>query len=294
MVERLTWTPADNLDSLIFSAESETFLLRRLEGTGQTMASPVSDKGPFQLGETFLTPNIAPRMIIAEVAVLGATVTEHLQLRETMAGSMAAQMGSPLLRSKLGVLMYERPGSLTLFIDALPVNSPSFRREGGPATSVADIEFWCPFPYWRRENDEVVAVDSVGGVTYPLEYELAYTEVIQAARIDNEGSASASPKFTIQGEIVNPVIVNETTSEELEFNVSLAESESLEIDTAFGQKSVVHVDALGERTDAFDTLVLDNAVFFQLPRGITDFTLTGDPDVSGALLVSWRELVGGV
>ena len=293
-MEKLTWFPADGSETITFSANDEEFMLKSLEGVGDTSVDPVSDKGPLQLGETFLTPRVDPKTITIQVGVLGDTPEEHMLLRQKLSGAMVVMMGQALELSEPGVLRYERYNLPPLEIEAVPVDSPSYTRRGGPANTVADIELWCPFPYWRSTEDSTRIIEEVGGVEYSLSYPLEYTEIRRAALIENEGTAPVQPRFIIHGEIVNPVILNVTTGQALELETSIGSGERVEIDTRFGRKSVKKYSEENEESNAFPSLILDNSEFFALERGVNEITLEGSPNVDGQLVVSWRELVGGV
>lgn len=83
--------------------------------------------------------------------------------------------------------------------------------------------------------------------------------------IDNEGDTDAPVQIEYTGPALNPKIINETTGEYIQVNMSIGEKEKLVINTAEGQETV-NLITPHETKDVYNKIDL-NSTFFKLIVG---------------------------
>ena len=96
--------------------------------------------------------------------------------------------------------------------------------------------------------------------------------------VTNSGDVPTPVKLLFLGPSINPIITNVTTGKFIKINKNIASNETLEINTGYGKKTVVIINADGSKSNAFNFIDL-NSTFWELIVG--DNIITYDAD-SGA------------
>lgn len=123
----------------------------------------------------------------------------------------------------------------------------------------------------------------VGGVTYPLTYPFAYTGSAGGnVSVTNSGNYTTSGSMSIRGPVVNPTVTNLTTGQSLSFTITLASTQTLEIDLT--ARSVLLNGTANRRGTLSPT-----SSWWQFPPGATDLVFTSDdsPITAATLTVNW-------
>jgi phage-related protein len=219
------------------------YFLLDVDGLGAPISTVQAQKAPFQDGVTYIDTVVEERLITAEVALYapsGETITD---VRKDFLS---------LLNPKLG------PGSLHYAGKSIPVyifNGPKFPTGNKRSTSlmhqIALITFLAPDPYWKSSaNISTIAhqftAANDGDVTTPIEL------VIEASGAD----------------VVNPKITNSDTGEYIELNYTVADGESVYINTAFGKKEIT---LESDDTNLFQYLTSGSTLFW-LETGTNTFS----------------------
>ena len=278
-------------DSIEFSKET-AFRVKETEGFGDTRLTELTQRAPYQVGQSFLGARAQSRNPVMVVDVSASSREELLKKRNELSRALMITPAEPGQETDIGILRVYREGMPTVELEAMPRESPQF----GPMTGYnveADIEFYCPHPYWREISDTNIELEEDGGFTFPMEMPLEMTTFNIEQEIENQGDVPASPLLRIYGVCTQPRIINVTTGEMIEINGDVKDGEYIEIQTAFGQKRITSVNGT-ERTNAMSRLNLDVSTFFQLQRGINLIRFEADQNISGRALVYWRARYGGV
>jgi hypothetical protein len=121
------------------------------------------------------------------------------------------------------------------------------------------------------------------GIAFPLAFPLAFGEPADGSlTVSNAGTTMAWPLWTITGPCTQPVIRNDSTGERLAFSLSLAEGDTLVIDTA---ARTVFLGGASRRA-----ALLPRSNWFSFPPGSTTIGFSAfDNSASGRLTVSWRD-----
>lgn len=173
---------------------------------------------------------------------------------------------------------------------ALPGN-----REYGAYVAPLSIQFACSDPrrYSITQQSSSVNFPSqtvTTGLVYPLSYPLDYGSQASippsSLVLTNGGDAPAPAVITIHGPVTNPVITNVNTGVFLEFQITLADSDYLTIDSAAGTVR------LNDVVDRLYTRTVDSSPlrsFFISPND-TNIQITADSWSSGSYVsFVWRD-----
>lgn len=286
----VVYTPptGSGLPSLKFGNDSHyEFLLLSHDGLLSNAATPAPSKGPGQVGVTAIDSITDARMISIQAAIVGASAADHWNLRRKLARGLAVTPVRPGETMALGTLIVVRgavpsgnkgfqPGTVEqgtdLFTDmqirAIPRNSPLDSMKNDNAT-IADIEFWCPYPYFMPRTNSTQTITTSGTVT-------------------NVGEQYAPLTIAITGPVTRPRIVNATTGESLEVGDDVPSGHVLNISTEFGDKYV--------RRDGKNLMGLVNpkmADFWSLKPGAQTVQLVKAAG-SGSMLLTWRPRYSGI
>lgn len=107
-------------------------------------------------------------------------------------------------------------------------------KKGNIIISEARIELTIPFPFFRGRTtkSETIWLWSGGGFGIPFEIPIYMSEGASVtSEIDNEGNTLAYPIITINGALENPVIVNDTTDQQMSLTYNLTNGNYITIDS---------------------------------------------------------------
>lgn len=137
---------------------------------------------------------------------------------------------------------------------------------------------------WTLELPPVVDV----GLTYPLSYPLDYgVEVVSnTGSLLNDGDIVTPATLTFYGPVTKPALLNETVNTKLEFDITLAADEYLEVNTRTGTVLLNGIaDRIYTRTPTSAPLLS-----FGLVPGYNNMTITaGSWDSPASVGISWRD-----
>jgi hypothetical protein len=139
-------------------------------------------------------------------------------------------------------------------------------------------------PFWYSENEIIESFQGVEPLfTFPFDMSptdpVNFGTVIPSNIAINEGQVEAPVIIQIQGACVNPVITNETTGEFIAFkDLTMVETDTLIIDTTFGQKRVELNDQnvfykLDFDSTFFNLSIGENSIDFSDDTGSTSATI---------------------
>lgn len=159
-------------------------------------------------------------------------------------------------------------------------------------TGCTDIQFQCYAEDPRIYNSDLITV-TIGqgvavasGMSFPFASPFGFGDVISpaTANVQNLGNRSTPAVITIPGPVTNPRIYNDTTGDELIFNITLEASDTLVIDLYY--KTVMLNGTANRRStladpDWFLLQVGDNYMRY---RADTE----GNPDAIVSYRYAWR------
>lgn len=102
------------------------------------------------------------------------------------------------------------------------------------------IQFECSDPrkYSLGTNSVFISMPALvlDGLEYPLEYPLDYGDEVTASQliVNNEGNVSTPMILTYYGPVTNPTLINQTTGDQLGFEIVLTADDELVVNTRLG------------------------------------------------------------
>lgn len=149
---------------------------------------------------------------------------------------------------------------------------------------VMQISIICPDPYFREPDDANAHFSSVVPLfefvmDLPSEgTEFSYRSEIPEVSVINYGDVETGVIIEIMahGSAVNPVLTNETTQQQMKFNITLSQGDVLRVNTNKGKKSVVLISD-GAETNVLSSLVMSDGVeWITLESGNNNLSFDAD------------------
>jgi len=278
------------------------YVLRGYDGTASSMTMPQSIKGPFQVGATVINVDIPLRLFTIQIRVMASGFDVLANLKAELMRSFIVEPTTGTTAPTIGALQYQRfynendlvPQTLELI--CCPKDSPEWRDIPGAPVADCEITFEAYDPYWRETEDSSISlVGSVGGfqfdasdIQFPFESILASSSVT----ITNNGDVTTPFFAQVFGDCTTFRLINQTYNETLEVTGNVPAGQYVEVNTAFGQKTLTLVNG-STRTDIFGRLSL-TSIFWQLRPGANEVRFEATTNVSGSVIFSWRERYAGI
>lgn len=286
-----------------FDADAE-FRGLSMQGTEPVPGNPVQSRSPGQRGITILDLMVPARTVGLQFFTQYFSPEEYWAKRSRLSRAFVPQPPIDIGETiELGRLRISRDGAPTRETDAI-ARSAFIPIPKGTGKIAIDVDFLCPFPYWRESDDTVVTMSGTGGggieFTDPIDtelpasgFEFAGNDVEQ--ELVNEGDVSAPVVMRLYGEATDVRLLNVTTGQVIEVTGFVPATQYVEISTHFGQKKIDLVTiADGSRTSIMDRLNLEKADFWLLRPGSNKVRFEANTNVSGRAELTWRQLYGGL
>lgn len=294
---RLEYFPPNGGDEVIWTTgPAAAYRLLSMDGIGPVSLEAQSIKSPGQTGATAVDVIVPSRVVVVQSLVQAATPAALWPLRAALSRALVVQptrLGEDIALGRLRLTLPDRD---PLELDCLPRSTDLPRPPGQHGVAAADVEFFAPYPYWREIADSRLdfTTDS-GGFEFGLEFDLEMLSNNVEQEVDNAGDVDAPPLIRIYGECEVARMLNVTTGETIEISGTIEADEYVEIDTAFGSKSVTLVNTgTLVRTSIMDRLNLSLADFWSLRPGSNIVKFEADINVSGRAEMFWRQRFSGV
>lgn len=300
---KITWTPPANSpqgDPIEFGAGVGPFIIRNISGEGTTSVTEQVSKSPFQVGVSLFNTDVNARIVTLQIRCHARNRTEMFELRSKITSAFAFEPQlsfDPLNLFNAGQLKYfkqEFEGEKELVLDAIPRESPQFSHvTGSNYTFDADIEFFCPYPFWTDTTENIQNFPDSGGLQFPLQLPFEIAQLTGTITIQNNGDVSAPPIFEINGELADVTIQNLTTGKQIKINGTINQFEKVTVFTEFGKKRIIFTNKAGNESNAIDRLDLDVSDFWTLKKGANTITVSST-NVNGSIFVKWKNRFAGV
>lgn len=255
-------------------AYSFPYFLQSINGTDGTNANITKIKGVGQDGTTITDVNLSDRAIQIVGGIKGSSKEEMARYRAKL-----LKVFNPKVQ---GWLQYEY-GSIKRRIRCQVEKAPVFSKQNR-SFKYQDflIDLLCPNPFWQDvERTKAEIAIWCGALEFPLELaeegiEVGFREPSLIVNIFNPGDVPCGMeiRFKALATVVNPLLFNVNTREELKINKTMTAGEVIVVTTYFGNKRVEsHLN--GVVSNAFNWLDL-NSTFLQLEPGDNLFRYDAD------------------
>jgi hypothetical protein len=229
-------------------------------GFGDSPSDIQSTKAPYQDGETYIDTILSPKELIVEFTIIGSTRQQVFDRRRTVINQFNPKLGP-------GTLKWTQDDGSEYHIDCVP-RSPQFADGQGQSDThqVVIVSFVAFTPFWYDPSQiQQIMVGFSGGFSLPFSFPFTMGTVGSQVDINNLGNIETPVLIYFYGEVVNPVMQNLTTGEDITITKTIDDGDVLIINTAFGEKSVMILSG-GEYTNAFE-FVDPDSVFWKLAPG---------------------------
>lgn len=258
---------------------SSPYRLFRFDGLGDVNASHSTQKSPYQDGSTLINTTLDERYPEIELKITGRDEIELARNRRKLTNVFNPKLGQGTLKR----VSEDGTHQIKAIADSLPFY-PDGKGNRGKTFQKALIQLYCPNPYWQdiEESKEDISTET-GNFEFPLHIppdglELSIRTISFITNLYNSGDVETPIRVRLKatGTVENPIITNLNTGEYIRIKRGLSEGDTLEINTAFGNKRVEVIKPDGSRENVFHYIDYKSK-FFSIVSG--DNTIKYDAEV---------------
>jgi len=276
-MSRVIFTPSSGATLTFETGNAADYRLVDLQGIALPPLNPFTVKGPRQPGETLADVIVAPRIVELTGRLQAATEQELWNLRAAAIATLSVQPARLQGSLSLGLLTVEIDNMPVREIDAIAQSAELIRPRGAVPISPIDVEFYCPFPYWRPTADTTTAF-----------------VVNDTTDITNHGDVDTPIQVQFTGTTFTQVkIRNMTTGEDIIVDYTAASEDYLEVTTGYGDKRVQKLTA-GTAVSRMQDLDAADSIMWQLRPGVNSVKFECTGDAGATVDVIHRPLYSGL
>jgi hypothetical protein len=225
------------------------------------IGAEISDvKGPYIDGRLFYGLTMEPREMMLEYLLMATDEASRDVFIQTVKTAFNPKDGYGLLTVTLG-------GGVQRAIWCIPKAEPLCMTGAGRRINRQLLQVWlyAPRPFWLDPVMKSATLSTFsGGLCYPWRMPWTFGLASTEANIVNAGNVPTPLVITFHGEIMNPRIDNLTTGQHLAATMTLAEGETLEINTGPGEHRVRYVHG-GVEDNGFQYLDSESDFIWFMP-----------------------------
>lgn len=121
------------------------------------------------------------------------------------------------------------------------------------------------------------------GVGFPLGFPMGFGGGASDVTVSNDGDATVWPSLYIPGPVVNPIVRNDTTGEQIELSITIADGDWLDIDPNPRARTVLLNGTANRRGS-----VVAGSTWPSLPPGLSTFQYRADTATTSTAVLQWR------
>lgn len=294
-----------NGDSVTFN--EDTYCIYSIEGLGGVQTRVQEQQAPYQDGTTYIDNRLSPRTITISGGIKNPCDLETINANRRELCRVLTPLAGP---GELAITL-PGPGGVNynyVIYQATPRDAPVLANK--PYIEPFQrfmVTFYCydPFLYDITEQELSLVYYGAGfyvgssgvdlfyvpsGGTY---FGLLSTINGQSGNLTNSGDVPTPVQIRFNGPATNPKVLLAETGEYVQMTMTLANGDYIDIDTAFGVKSVMFYDASAGTYTAANQYLNLASTFFQCPVGGGTLTFSDSGSASGSSAVihwTWRYL----
>lgn len=216
------------------------------DGTGMPPIEYLTQRGPYQDGETLINVHLRPRIIEILLRFDACNRDDYWRNRLDILTHISPR------RQALNTLVTGSLRQVTSTaefrdIDCLVQEGPSFRphdRGVWDEWAFTDIVRFIAFNplYYNPAQQSLAYGPLTGQLVFPITFPISFTSNQVQSNVTYLGNWPEFPIIEITGPITRPVITNITTGEVIDLNMEILTGETVTIDLTYGQKTVTRND----------------------------------------------------
>lgn len=261
-VQKLTYFN-DAGQMLVISDRAFPYHLKTWSGAGGMVSDILTEKAPYQDGETYVGSAAQVRDISITTSILGNSQQNLYSLRREL-----SRVFRPKSRGRLRYQNDFMTAEIEVEVEVSPsFGSPNIARNQDCVISLLALE-----PYWTDADERGALLQNIAPL-FEFQLEIPEDDGIEMGThsegrivINNNGDKETGLYFEFPGPVTDPRITNATTGEFIELITPLTADEVMIITTHFGNKRATIKRENGSMDNAFQYLNLDST-FFQLVSG---------------------------
>ena len=280
----LTWLAA-NGDTLVIADPSRAlpeppFRYLSSEGFGGADNEIQTRRGAYQDGTTLQTVRLSPRTLMIRFLILAADRAGVEQKRRRVAAAFNPRYAP-------GTLVWTQEDGAQYALRCVAIGgSPQClagRTSQGRSWQEVIVDLQAPDPCWfDAEATTLPLAGLTGGLAFPASFPASFAVQGSTMVVLNAGDIAAPIRIEIPGPVLNPVVENLTTGEQIALTLEVDAGKTVLIDTAYGNLLCRLVASNGTQTNAMQYLSSDST-FWQLVPGENIVTFSTP---SGSVVVS--------
>lgn len=288
-----TWTAGDG--TVLDLTDRTRWLVLPGDGFGLSDLHQATRDAPYQPGALWVFTRPQPRHLILRLLVRASTYTQQLQLRQQLVTAFSPWKG-------LGTLTITRADGSVRTIRAVPDSkSLLFNAQGRKGLSrLEEITLFCPSPFWTDGTTQTVSapLGTASGAfsrTLPFALPTTASQLLGTVVTLTSGGDWETPLVTtITGMCMNPTVVNATVNSSWTWQNTIPAGYALVVTTSATQPSVVLVDPLGNRTQAFNWLTSTSTLWLLPPGASTVVVRSAGASQGAQVTFQWANLYSGI
>lgn len=266
-------------------------------GTGMPEIEYVTQRGPFQDGETVKDYFLRPRMVELRYRRNCCSREEYWECRAELLDILRPNRGATgTIRLPQGTLRKILPDGSKRDLTVCIQQGPKFeaqRNSEWDSWSIDEIlRFIAYNPIYFDPDGRSQSFGQGGALTFPITFPIVFSSFGNTVTLMYEGSWIEYPVIVITGPLTATSIVNLTTGESIGFNYNVPAGRTVTIDLSYGVKSVTLDDGtnlIGAITSSSDFAT------FHLQPGSNIVQVFGSGAGAGtALTINWLSRYIGI
>lgn len=270
-------TTADGTSYILHGPAGRSVLA--FSGTGMPEIEYITQRGPFQHGESVKDYFLRPRVVEYHIRQVGCSRDQYWALRAALLDILRPNRGLNATLTKYRANL--PPRALTVTIQ----QGPGFQgaKQGvWDEWSIDEILRFVAFnPVYYDPVPYAISFNALGGMTFPITFPIVFAASGGNAIIAYNGTWLEYPTFVITGPLSSIDIYNATTDERIGLTYSIAAGRVVTISLSYGAKTVTLDD--GTNLIGYLTPSSDLGTFHLTP-GNNDISVTGTGFVTGSAI----------
>lgn len=300
IVETDHYVTPDGVEYLLTSPNSR--IVFSWEGEGMPPIDYITQRGPFQHGETVLNYFLRPRILQCAIRHEFCTREEYWTGRNALLSILRPNRQTTSTLTP-GRIRKRLANAERRDIDVFIIEGPGYAaRQSGQWDERAFTEvlrFIAHNPIWYDpvQRSQTFNTASITDLVFPITFPIVFTSLDISANLTYLGTWIEYPVITINGPISNFVLENTTTDEEIALTAVLLTGESIVIDLRYGIKTVIKSDGsnlIGTLTSDSDLATWHLAPDPEATNGINAIHITaqGANATTSIIINYYRRYIG--
>lgn len=291
--DRTTYIAPDGLE---FMLSSPVFVIQE-DGLGMPPIEYVTERGPFQHGDTVKDYFLRPRVIQVILRQGGCSRLEYWNIRARLLDAVRPGRGPAIAPPMPGIFRkYLANGAVRewLVYTSEGPGFPARSDEAWDQWAIQDVVRFTAYDPIARDPRTVSATFATTGAsgTFPITF--PYTFIAGSGgqqTINYAGTFITYPTIFIAGPTTSPLITNITTGEHIQFTFTLAAGEYATADLSYGHKTVTKSD--GSNLIGYVSSDSNLATFHLNPgTNVVQVLATGTSVASSVILTWYNRYIG--